>query len=170
MNFTINTERLELIPFSKRDTSLFHKLNNDTFIRKYLWDDELIDAELATSIIEQNDTHFTDDQFGLWKIQRKEDDLIIGYSGLWYFFDEPQPQLIYALLEEFTGKGYATEASTSIVEYAFNQLGYNYLVAATDEPHMDSQNVALRLGMSLYEQRIENGKPTLFYRIERSSD
>ncbi len=170
MNFIINTERLQLIPFNAEDISLFLKLNNDAFIRKYLWDDELIGEELATTIIQQNDQHFTNDQFGLWKIQRKENDLVIGYVGLWYFFDEPQPQLIYALLEEFTGKGYATEASTSIIEYAFNQLGYDYLVAATDEPHLDSQHVALRLGMSFYEKRIEDGKKTLFYRIEKSSD
>ena len=38
-------------------------------------------------------------------------DITIGMVGLWEFFDEPQPQLLYALLPEHTGKGIADEAS-----------------------------------------------------------
>jgi len=51
---------------------------------------------------------------------------------LWYFFDEKQPQLVYALLPEAT-KGYATEANQNI-EYCFNELGYQYLLASCDKP------------------------------------
>lgn len=90
----------------------------------------------------------------------------MGYAGLWYFFEEPQPQLIYALLEQFTRRGYAREAGTSIIQYAFEKLGFEYLTAATDEPHNASKKVMLSLGMEFVEKRIENNKPTLFYRIE----
>lgn len=166
MSYTINTERLKLIPFSLEDSTLFQDLNNLPFIRKYMWDDEKIDYKTSKEIIHQNDKHFKEDGYGIWKIHLKENSEIIGYVGLWYFFDEPQPQLIYAILEEYTGSGYATEASSSIINYAFEKLEFSYLIAATDEPHLSSQKVATRLGMSLLEKRIVNNKSTLFYKIE----
>ena len=43
MNFKLETNRLTLIPFKNSDKTLFHKLNTDTFVRKYLWDDEIIE-------------------------------------------------------------------------------------------------------------------------------
>lgn len=167
MNQIIETERLKLTPFQKGDQQLFLKLNNDAFIRKYMWDDELIDTDTAEEIMTLNRKHFEEKQFGLWIIRRHNSAAVIGYTGLWYFFDESQPQLIYALLEEYTGQGYATEASQSIIDYAFNKLDFSYLIAATDEPHTDSQKVALGLGMRFVEKRMENDKPTLFYRIDR---
>lgn len=162
----LESDRLVLTPFSSTEATLFKELNNDPFIRRFMWDDEIIDHQAAYSIIIKNDQHFADDKYGIWKIQVKGQQEVIGYAGLWYFFDESQPQLIYAILEKNTKKGYATEASRSVIEYAFNRLGFEYLVAATDEPHKESQKVARRLGMSFSERRMENNKPTLFFRVE----
>lgn len=166
-NFHLKTDRLHLIPFTSEDTKVFQHLNNDPFIRKYLWDDELIDEATSRELMEQNKRHFEQDGYGLWKMRLKESKETFGYIGLWYFFNEPQPQLIYAILESYTKKGYATEAGGIIIDYAFDRLGFDYLIAATDEPHLESQKVAQRLGMSFAEKRIENEKPTLFYRINK---
>ena len=165
--FGLETKRLQLIPFIPEDAKEFQLLNNDTFIQKYLWDDEIVDAITADDIMDRNIAYFEEKQFGLWKIRQKGRKAIIGYVGLWYFFDEPQPQLIYALLKPFTQKGYATEASSAVLKYAFEDLGLTYLIAATDEPHLASQKVAQRLGMSFVEKRMEDNRPTLFYRIEK---
>ena len=165
-NIELKTKRLNLIPFGSKDHRLFLDLNNDPYIRKYLWDDELIDQSTVQEIISQNDKHFKADKYGIWKVQLSETNEILGYAGLWYFFDEPQPQLIYALLEKFTKKGYAREAGLSIIKYAFEKLDFKYLIAATDELNSPSVSVALGLGMEFVEKRIENDKPTLFYSIE----
>ncbi len=164
---TLTTERLELIPFTTKDEELFHRINTDPFVRKLLWDDEVIGQEVSKEIMGKNEAHFREDAYGLWKILSKDSKEVIGYAGLWFFFDEPQPQLIYAILEAFTKKGYATEASRAVIDYTFNQLGFSYLLAATDESHTESQSVAQRLGMKFTEKRIENEKPTLFFRIDK---
>ncbi len=169
-NLTLETERLHLIPFQRSDTDLFLDLNTDPFIRKYLWDDQIISEPTATDILLQNVSHFRHEKYGLWKIRLKSRSEIIGFTGLWYFFDEPQPQLICAILEPFTRQGYASEASMQIIHYAFNELGFEYIIAATDEPHEASQSAALSLGMSFVEKRIEKGKPTLFFKIENSQN
>ncbi|MEM7183287.1 MAG: GNAT family N-acetyltransferase [Spirochaetota bacterium] len=167
-DLTIATQRTDLIPFSQNEETLFLSLNQDEFIRKYMWDDEIISQQMSKDILAQNESLFTQDRYGIWKIEKRDSKEIIGYVGLWYFFAEKQPQLIYALLEAFTGRGYATEVSQAILDYTFEKLKFNYLIAATDEPHIASQKVAERLGMSFQEKRIENGKPTLFYKITKS--
>jgi ribosomal-protein-alanine N-acetyltransferase len=163
----IFTKRLHLAPFNESDIILFYDLNTNPFIRKFLWDDQIIELATAKEIIERNQQHFMENKFGIWKIQLKISNEIIGFAGLWYFFQDSQPQLIYAILEGYTKCGYATEASQAIVDYAFSQLNFEYLIAATDEPHIASQQVAKRLGMTLTDQRIENGKQTVFYKISK---
>lgn len=167
MSIIIETSRLQLLPFTSSDTTIFHKLNVDPFIRKYLWDDELISEQLAKEVMAENTRLFSEKHYGLWKIIFKEREKLMGYTGLWFFFAELQPQLIYAILEKYTGLGFATEAAKAIIEYSFQKLDFNYLIAATDEPHLASQHVAKRLGMRFVEKRIEHEKPTLFYRIEK---
>ena len=164
---SLQSERLDLKPFESTDFSLFHQINTDPFVRKYLWDDESISLETAKEILQKNTKHFQNDEFGLWKIQLKTEVKTIGYAGLWYFYEEAQPQLIYALLPSYSGNGFAIEAAQLVLNYAFNDLGFNYLIAATDEANLASVMLAQKLGMHFREMKIMYGRPTLFYRIEK---
>ena len=100
-------------------------------------------------------------------LETKNDREIIGFVGLWYLFEEVKPQLLYALLPKALKKGYATEASTKILEYGLNELGLDYIVASCDRPNIESLKVAERLGMRQVEERIVNGNPILFFRIDK---
>ena len=103
----------------------------------------------------------------MWKITTKTTGDFVGYAGLWFFFEEAQPQLIYALNETSAGNGYATEAARLIIQYAFEQLKFDYLLAATDAPHLASQAVATRLGMKKTSTESKDGKATIFFRLEK---
>lgn len=164
----LTSPRLILSPFLLEDKDAFLAINTHPFVRKYLWDDEIISKELALDILEQNATQFTSEKSGLWKINRKTDNTIIGYTGLWYFFDEPQPQLLYALLPEYTSQGYIYEAANVITEYAFEVLNFDYLVAACDMPNVASQKVAIKLGMQPSKTLGMDGKPTLFFVLKKA--
>jgi len=165
--YQLETERLWLAPFSRGDESILHQLFIDPFIRKYLWDDVLLTPEQSQEVLETNIRHFEQDQWGLWKIQDKDTGKVMGFTGLWYFFDEPQPQLLYGILEKYTSQGYASEAASQIIEYAFDTLSFKYLIAAMDAPHKVSQKLAQRIGMSFYEEKVEEGKSTIFYKISK---
>ena len=166
----LQTERLSLFPLRQEDEGFLHACFTDPFVRKYLWDDEIIDLNLTRGILVKNESQFELEQSGLWRIILSEAETNIGIVGLWYFFEEPQPQLLYALLPDFIGHGYATEASQTILTYAFDQLGFSYVDAACDPPHETSQNLARRLGMQFQGERLEDGKPTHFFRICRVVD
>nr|WP_255518006.1 GNAT family N-acetyltransferase [Fulvivirga sp. M361] len=112
---------------------------------------------------------FNQDNWELWKIINSSNRNYMGYVGLWCFFDEDQPQLLYALLPEHTGNGYATEASQEVVQYAFKYLNFDYLIATMAKPNTGSVNVCKRLGMDFEEEKEVEGKPTLFFRLENKA-
>lgn len=170
MSFILETQRLRLKPIFKSDFTTLHAIFIDPYVCKYLCDDKVLSLQQIEEMSSQSQKHFAEAGFGLWFIETKQEENIIGFVGLWYFFEETQPQLVYALLPHATKKGYATEAATRILEYAFNELGYNYVSASCDRPNLESQKLAIRLGMRQVEERIENDNPILFFRIDRLND
>ena len=78
-----------------------------------------------------------------------------------------EPQLLYALDPGSWGRGLATEASTAVIDYAFDELGSRELLASTDPPNRASIRVMERLGMRFLEAARAGGLPIVFYRIDR---
>ncbi|HMQ00265.1 MAG TPA: GNAT family N-acetyltransferase [Cyclobacteriaceae bacterium] len=167
MKVILHTQRLLLIPFDMHDLALLHQTFTEPSVRKYLWDDEIISKAQVKEILERNAKYFETQAWGLWKVMMKEKNEYAGFAGLWMFFDEHQPQLLYGLLPEFSGKGYATEASQAVIEYAFEKLNFKYLSASYDTPHKASGKVCERLGMQWVEEKIVEGKSITFYRIKK---
>lgn len=163
---TLDTERLQLFPLSSADEPCFHQTNVSDSVRAYLWDNEIIPLDVTREILQTSAACFSREGWGLWKLLIRADRSYIGYAGLWSFFDESQPQLLYALDQPFTGQGYATEAAQAVVDYAFRDLGFSYLRAAIDLGNDASVAVCKRLGFELEAQRDQDSKPTLFYQLE----
>ena len=163
----LTTERLILTPLAPSDLGAFKACNHDPFVKKYLWDDQVMPAEVFEDILKEVESRFKNEKWGLWKITQPDDDTFLGYVGLWIFNPEKQPELLYALNPDFTGKGFAFEAAQKIIEYVFSDLGYDHLCASMDEPNVDSIRLAERLGMNFSHKESIEGKPTLFYKLER---
>jgi ribosomal-protein-alanine N-acetyltransferase len=162
------TQNLVLKPILESELTTLHMIFTDSYVRKYLCDDKIFSLQQVEEMLKQSIKHFEEEKFGLWFIKINSENEVIGFVGLWYFFDEEQPQLIYALLPKALKKGYATEAATKILEYCFDELGYAYLVASCDRPNVASQKVAERLGMRKMEEKVVNGSPIVFFRLEKS--
>lgn len=161
----LETQRLRLKPIRGGDLNTLHNIFANPYVRKYLNDDKIFPLPLVAEMIVENQRLFMDRQFGLWFIETKDTLQIIGFVGLWYFFDEEQPQLVYALLPDATKKGYATEAATKILEYSFGNLGFQYLVASCNKPNLESRKLAERIGMKEVEEKVIDGNPIIFFTI-----
>lgn len=168
IHMILETKRLVLKPILESELNALHMIFTDSYVRRYLCDDKIFSLQQVEEMLIQSRKHFEEERFGLWFIETNSEREVIGFVGLWYFFDEEQPQLIYALLPKALKRGYATEAATKIITYCFDELGYEHLVASCDQPNLESQKVAERLGMKKVEKRIVNGNPILFFRIEKS--
>ncbi|QDL10919.1 N-acetyltransferase [Brasilonema octagenarum UFV-E1] len=167
MSLVFETQRLRLKPILESELNTLHSIFINPYVRKYLCDDKVWSLQQVEEMLIESQRLFDERKFGLWFIETKNEKEIIGFVGLWYFFGEGQPQLAYALLPEATKKGYATEAATRILKYCFNELGYQYLLASCDQPNVESRKVAERIGMREVQEKIVNGNPILFFRVER---
>jgi [ribosomal protein S5]-alanine N-acetyltransferase len=173
MNLVLETSRLILKPILITDLPIFHHILTDPYVRKYLCDNLIFSQQQTAEMIAESQKLFASENLGLWLLETKNkvkqvksdrlDREIMGFVGLWYFFNENQPQLAYALLPEATKKGYATEAATKIIEYCFDRLSYDYLVASSDKPNLESHQLAARLGMKQVAEKHIDGNPILFF-------
>ncbi|HEY9630076.1 MAG TPA: GNAT family N-acetyltransferase [Coleofasciculaceae cyanobacterium] len=168
MNLILKTQRLRLKPILESELTLLHQIFINPYVREYLCDGEVFSLQQVKEMLMESQKLFDEKRFGLWFIETQDEQETIGFVGLWYFFEEKQPQLIYALLPHATHKGFATEAATRILEYSFSTLGYSYLLASCDRPNLSSQRVVERIGMKEVEKRFIDGKPILFFKVERS--
>lgn len=159
-------KRVVLRPLTCTDLPFFHQLNTDPFVRHYLWDDLIISEDQSREILLENERRFDQQRHGLWKIMLTREPYPAGYAGLWIFFEESRPQLMYALAPGHTGKGLATEAARLVIGYAFQKLHFPHLLASMDLENIASQKVAQRLGMRKYKYRRMDKKMTVFYRVE----
>ena len=163
----LNSNRLSLTPLRLSHLNELHELFIRPEVRAYLWDNEIIDIATTRSVIETSIQLMETGTGGLWLI-RPDEYTLAGFAGLYFFFDEPQAQLLYGLHGDYWGKGYATEAAKAVIQHAFEDLGFSYLLAAMDGPHAASRKVCERLGMTFYKSALENGKETVWYKIEKT--
>jgi RimJ/RimL family protein N-acetyltransferase len=160
------TERLRLRPLSAHDAETFHALAVDPEVRRYLFDDEAISLERARELLATNDALFEERGCGLWTLEPKDGGAAAGVAGLWPLHDGLE--LLYLLDPAAWGRGYATEAARAIVEYGFDALGLDDVVASTDAPNVASVRVMERAGLRFERRAVVDGLDTIVYRLRRS--
>jgi RimJ/RimL family protein N-acetyltransferase len=70
----------------------------------------------------------------------------VGRVGPWAPEGWPGTEVGWTLSREFRGRGYAVEAATAAIDFAFDQLGWSEVIHTIDPQNIASQNVARRLG------------------------
>jgi ribosomal-protein-alanine N-acetyltransferase len=72
---------------------------------------------------------------------------VVGFCGFLVIPSiHPEPQLVYALTERFTGRGYATEMASAAIAQARAQPGFHTLQASADEVNAASVRILRKLG------------------------
>ena len=125
------------------DVPELHDLAVDPHVRRFLFDGEIVPRAWAIAAIE---TSRDEPGVGLWLLHDGAATRPIGFAGFWRFAAlAPEPQLVYALRAEHTGKGLAREAAAALIERA-RASGTGDVHAAVDEPNVASIRVLERLG------------------------
>ncbi len=147
------THRLILRRLELADAEFIFKLVNDPTWLAGIGDRgvrTLADAQeyLRKGPLEMYERH----GFGLYAIERKVDQQLIGICGLLKRETLPEPDLGYALLPQYAGVGYAMEAARACVTLAREQFQMPRLLAITTPENIRSRHLLEQLGMQL-EQR-----------------
>lgn len=84
--------------------------------------------------------------FGMFSVFEKESGRWVGRIGAHCPEGWPGTEVGYSLLPEFWGKGYAVEAATRCIDWAFSELGWTDVIHSIHPENVASQAVARRLG------------------------
>ena len=147
-SFGLETERLRLRWLTLDDADLMLAIWNDPAFVRHVGDrgirtlDEARD-EMAKGALRLYATY----GFGPYRMALKDDDTAIGICGLFRRDNLDEPDIGYALLPEYCGKGYAYEASCAVMEYARTVLQVPRLVAIISPENSASIGLIRKLGL-----------------------
>lgn len=94
---------------------------------------------------------YHEDGFGLWAVELRETNRMIGQCGLTrqHILDDDVLEVGYLFNRMYWHRGYATEAAEACRDYAFEHLGVERVWAQVRDTNIASMNVAIRLGMTI---------------------
>lgn len=145
---TIQTERLVFRQWNKKDIKPLAKLYSDPRVMEF-WkvknlEDTVREYNHFVSTIEKNG-------WGFWAIELRESHEFIGLIGLenvgFKAHFTPAVEIGWRLHYDFWGKGYATEGAIAVLQYGFESLNLNEIVAFTCALNVRSRNVMEKLKM-----------------------
>ena len=163
----IETARLFLQPYTRDNLDALHRLWTDPDVRRYLFDDEIMERAWVAAEIEHNLACFETQGFGQWAMFLKGHDALIGFCGYRSFLDPPEVQLLYGLAPKQWGQGFAPEAARAIIRYGFETLGFDKIIASTDAPNEASLRVMKKVGKTFQKRVLIDGHDTNYYAVSR---
>ncbi len=147
----MTSARLRYLPVRSSDLGAFHRLVQDEHVRCYLLDGQIIPCEWSEEHIKDSQTLFDRRGVGIWLAYLKTNNDLLGFCGFMEFPTmHSDPQLVYAMFERFSGKGYATEMARVAIAEARNHARFREIIASVDEINAASLRVLDKLGFTRF--------------------
>jgi RimJ/RimL family protein N-acetyltransferase len=140
------SERLRYHPVEPANLDAFHSLVQDEHVRRYMMDGNVFPREWSAARIRESQALFERRGVGTWLAYDTNTNRLVGFCGFDNPSGRPDPQLIYAMFECFTGRGFATEMARAAIVRARTQPGFAEIVADVDEINAASVRVLEKLG------------------------
>jgi ribosomal-protein-alanine N-acetyltransferase len=143
----LETERLVLHELTAEDAPFILELLTSRGFRENIGDRGVRDLEGAGGYIERAQAGYTANGFGLWRCDVKATGEPAGLAGLVKRDGLEHPDVGYAFLEPFWGRGYASEAAAASLAHGRETLGLPVIVAITTPANLGSIAVLKKIGM-----------------------
>jgi RimJ/RimL family protein N-acetyltransferase len=143
----LETNRLFLRPLEKNDIDSIFEMRSNADIMRFIRDPQIsrAEAENWTNLVS---SRWEKEKFGFCAVIEKSSGKFIGWCGLWRLTETDEIEVGYALMKDFQGKGYASEAAEAVLFYGFEQLNLKEIVAVARPENRASWRVMERLGMT----------------------
>lgn len=145
----IKTDRLLLRDWKASDLEEFIRINSDSMVMEYM--PRILKPEDSKRLMKKFQDHIEKNGYGMFAVEVKETKEFIGTVGICKVrFDAPftpAVEIAWRLSYESWGKGYATEAARAVMDYGFNELNLDEIVAFTIHDNARGIHVMEKLGM-----------------------
>ncbi|CAM2773341.1 GNAT family N-acetyltransferase [Legionella worsleiensis] len=160
----VETTHLQLHRPTAADALLLRALWQDKQVRQFLGgvvSNELIDEKIVSL-----QRHWDQHGFGQWSVIDKKQEQVIGICGLHH--SEDGIELSYMFFPASWGKGLAKEATCANLDYGFNQLNLDKVIAITQEANTNSCCLLESIGMRAIDRFRRFDTVQLLYEITKN--
>lgn len=156
----LKTERLILKPIDESHVEDILKIRSNEVVNQFVkrippkTNYDALDFILTIKKRVQNNESLN------WGISYKNQQNLIGTICLWKFSeDRTEAEVGYELLPEYHRKGIMSEALTAVLNYGFNELNLQEILAFTNKFNENSKGLLVKHDFVLQEGRIDEGFP-----------
>ena len=150
----LETERLVIREITPDDAPFVLELLNTPKFIKYIADRGVRTIEDARRYIDERFlSSYTANGYGLYAVQHKSDGQVVGTCGFVRRDTLPGPDIGFAFLPEFEGRGYGFESAAAVMTYGIGTLGFDRVLAITSVDNDASGRLLEKLGFKFDEIR-----------------
>ncbi len=148
MENILETERLILRQFTTDDSKFIVQLLNSPGWIEFIGDRNIKTEEQAKEYLQKGPLKsYEVNRFGLSLVEMKNDRTPIGMCGILKRDNLENPDIGFAFLPEFTGKGFAFEIANATMVYAKDKLKLPVIFAITVSNNKTSIKLLEKIGM-----------------------
>jgi ribosomal-protein-alanine N-acetyltransferase len=148
--FSLNTDRLLLREWRAEDRAPFAELNADPLVMEYFV--APLSRSRSDELVDRFQKEFAEKGFCPWALELVATTRFIGFVGLHVVPNEmafaPAVEVGWRLARAHWGMGYASEAGSASLRFAFETLHLSEVVSFTSALNLRSQRVMTRIGMA----------------------
>ncbi|MFT6828180.1 MAG: ribosomal-protein-alanine N-acetyltransferase [Roseivirga sp.] len=146
----LETERLWVEEANADDVEFIYDLLNSPNWLRFIGDRGIRSLDDALEYIESSMIKsYQENGFGLYKLVLKAGQIPIGLCGLLKRPVFDHPDIGFAVLPEYEGKGIVFEAAKAVLEHAQTILKIDTILAITTNLNSRSQNLLSRIGLKM---------------------
>ena len=143
----LETERLILREMVPSDAEDMLRLHSHPKVQLYTGEQTIVTFEGIQDKIREKTDEYRKYGYGRWVTILKDGMQFVGWAGLSYLPEFDEIDLGYRFLPEFWGRGLATEVSRAILNYGFEELKMERIIAMAMEENKASIRIMQKVGM-----------------------
>jgi len=162
--YILETKRLRLREFTLSDSPFIIELLNSPEWIEYIGDKNVRTETQAIEYLQNGPLKsYAQNGYGLFLVETK-DGLPIGMCGIIKRDSLENPDIGFAFLKDFTGKGYAYEIASATLAHAINELKISKISAITLPHNTRSVRLLEKIGMKFIKSfPSQTGEELLLY-------
>ena len=159
----LETPRLRLSRLTQADAAFLVALLNQPSFLRFIGDKQVRnEADAVRYLREGPDATYARYGFCLYRMALKDSDTAIGMCGLLQREQLEAPDIGFAVLTAFEGKGYGSEAAQAVLQHAFSMLKLPRILGIANVDNAGSHRLLEKIGLRYQGHRqVYAGEPEL---------
>lgn len=145
--YNFETQRLSIRHFELTDASFIFELLNSPAWLQFIGNRNIDSIAAAENHLQKRLIANYQQGFGMYAVETKDTQTLIGMCGFIKREELPMPDIGFAFLPAYEGRGYAFEAAHAMLDYGKTKLGIQTVFAVISQGNEKSIKLTEKLGL-----------------------